>query len=190
MSAQDQRNKNLIDLLKSKVGSLLKSSSLNLGDAEVLVEKENLNEFFKLLKLDSDLKFDFFVSVTATDWLDSRDHRFELVYHLMSTSYRHRLRIKVNLDEENSGVHSATSHWEGANFMEREVWDMYGIRFIDHPDLRRILMYEEFEGYPLRKDYPLRAKQPRIPLRSPEVRNTAMDMTRPKLVNIGSRKRV
>jgi NADH:ubiquinone oxidoreductase subunit C len=71
--------------------------------------------------------------------------------------------------------------------MEREAWDMYGVTFKGHPDQRRILMYDEFEGHPLRKDYPVQGKQPRIPLRSPEVRNTAVDMARPNLVSINRR---
>jgi NADH:ubiquinone oxidoreductase subunit C len=73
--------------------------------------------------------------------------------------------------------------------MEREAWDMFGVEFRGHPNLRRILMYDEFQGYPLRKDYPVQGKQPRIPLRAPEVRNTAADMKRAELVAINPRRR-
>ena len=188
LSDREEKNQALIELLKSKVGSLLEDSNLNLGDAEVRVDKNKIGEFFKLLKLDSDLKFDFFISVTATDWMDDAEERFEVVYHLMSTVHKHRLRVKAWLPEDDTEIESACEYWKGANFMEREVWDMYGVKFSGHPDLRRILMYDEFEGFPLRKDYPLRGKQPRIPLRSPEVHNTSMDMNRPALVKIGARK--
>jgi NADH-quinone oxidoreductase subunit C len=88
--------------------------------------------------------------------------RFTVVYHFFSLSHKHRLRLIVALDEADPEVDSLTSLWAGANWLEREVWDMFGIRFRGHPDLRRILMYEEFEGHPLRKDYPVKKRQPLI----------------------------
>ena len=88
--------------------------------------------------------------------------RFELVYHLYSSSYQHRLRIKVPLSIADPVVESLTGLWAAANWFEREVWDMFGIRFTGHPHLKRILMYEEFQGHPLRKDYPVRKRQPLI----------------------------
>ena len=90
--------------------------------------------------------------------------------------------------EENPEVDSLTGLWSVTNFLEREVWDMYGIKFKNHPDLRRIMMYDEFEGHPLRKDYPVQGKQPRVQLRHPEVENTARLMQRPALVQINSKK--
>jgi len=110
-----------------------------------------------------------------------------VVYQLLSIPNRSRLTIKVPVSEDSPEVASATSLWSGASFLEREVWDMFGIRFSGHPDLRRILMYEEFVGHPLRKDYPVQGKQPRIPLRGPEVENTARRMIRPDLVTIRPR---
>ena len=88
--------------------------------------------------------------------------RFTVVYHFYSMSHKHRLRLVVPLEEKNAEVDSLTSLWAGANWLEREVWDMFGIRFRGHPDLKRILMYEEFEGHPLRKDYPVNKRQPLI----------------------------
>ena len=88
--------------------------------------------------------------------------RFDLVYHFYSTAHRHRLRIKVPLALADPVVDSLTSLWDSANWFEREVWDMFGITFTGHPNLRRILMYEEFQGHPLRKDYPVRKRQPLI----------------------------
>lgn len=88
--------------------------------------------------------------------------RFVLVYHFFSLSLRHRLRIEVPVEEDDPEVDSLTPLWAGADWLEREVWDMFGIRFRGHPDLKRILMYEEFVGHPLRKDYPVKKRQPLI----------------------------
>lgn len=88
--------------------------------------------------------------------------RFEVVYHFFSLVLKHRLRIKVPLEESGPEVDSLTPLWASANWFEREVWDMYGIRFRGHPNLKRILMYESFQGYPLRKDYPVSKRQPLI----------------------------
>lgn len=178
----------LLELLRSKLSSQLLESSLSLGDVVVRIDRKNLLDFFRLLKLDADLAFNFCLDVTAVDWLDSQTERFELVYHLLSLNYQQRLRVKVWVPEENPEVDSLTGLWSVTNFLEREVWDMYGIKFKNHPDLRRIMMYDEFEGHPLRKDYPVQGKQPRVQLRHPEVENTARLMQRPALVQINSKK--
>ena len=88
--------------------------------------------------------------------------RFTVVYHFFSTSHKHRLRVVVPIEETVPEIDSLTDLWPGANWLEREVWDMFGITFRGHPDLKRILMYEEFEGHPLRKDYPVKKRQPLI----------------------------
>jgi NADH-quinone oxidoreductase subunit C len=90
--------------------------------------------------------------------------RFAVVYHFYSMAHKHRLRLVVPVEEAEAetGVDSLTQLWPGANWLEREVWDMFGIVFRGHPDLRRILMYEGFEGHPLRKDYPVKKRQPLI----------------------------
>ena len=88
--------------------------------------------------------------------------RFEVVYHFFSLPLKHRLRVKVPVEESDCELDSLTSLWASANWFEREVWDMFGIRFRGHPDLKRILMYAEFQGYPLRKDYPVNKRQPLI----------------------------
>jgi NADH-quinone oxidoreductase subunit C len=90
------------------------------------------------------------------------EYRFDVVYHFFSSRHAHRLRLTVPLASADPVVDSLTGLWESANWFEREVWDMFGIRFAGHPDLRRILMYEEFQGHPLRKDYPVRKRQPLI----------------------------
>jgi NADH-quinone oxidoreductase subunit C len=88
--------------------------------------------------------------------------RFEVVYHLYSIARNHRVRLKVRVDEDDAVVPTAVPLWPIANWFEREVWDMFGIRFAGHPDLRRLLLYEEFVGHPLRKDYPINRRQPLI----------------------------
>ena len=88
--------------------------------------------------------------------------RFVVTYHFYSLEHKHRLRLVVPVEEAKAELDSLTSLWAGADWLEREVWDMYGIRFQGHPNLKRILMYEEFEGHPLRKDYPVNKRQPLI----------------------------
>jgi NADH-quinone oxidoreductase subunit C len=88
--------------------------------------------------------------------------RFAVVYHFFSLKHKHRLRLVVPVEEDEAEVDSLASLWAGADWLEREVWDMFGIRFRGHPNLKRILMYEEFEGHPLRKDYPVNKRQPLI----------------------------
>ena len=96
------------------------------------------------------------------DRLVGEEYRFEVVYHFYSTSRNHRLRVKVPVRPEEPVVESVTGLWESANWFEREVWDMFGIRFSGHPNLKRILMYESFDGHPLRKDYAVNRRQPLI----------------------------
>ena len=88
--------------------------------------------------------------------------RFEVVYHFFSMSFKQRIRVKVPLEESDPVIDSLTPLWASADWFEREIWDMYGVRFSGHPNLKRLLMYEEFEGYPLRKDYPVNKRQPLI----------------------------
>jgi NADH-quinone oxidoreductase subunit C len=161
---------------------------IEFGNPVVRVSGERLLDLMRACKETPALDFALLVDVTAVDWMDAREKRFEVVYQLLSITKRQRLTVKVAVDEDRPEVPSVISLWNGANFLEREVWDMFGIRFAGHPDLRRILMYEEFKGHPLRKDYPVQGKQPRIALRHPEVENTARRMVRGDLVSIRSRK--
>jgi NADH-quinone oxidoreductase subunit C len=106
----------------------------------------------------SDLRFVFLADVTAVDWWPG-EPRFEVVYHLASFDHRSRLRLKVRLPGENPHVATVSAVWPAANWLEREVWDLFGIDFDGHPDLRRLLMPEDWEGHPLRKDYPVQINQ-------------------------------
>ena len=132
-----------------------------LGDATAVIREFYLLETMRFLRNDPALAFDMLSDVCAVDYLP-RVPRFEVVYHLYSVAKNHRLRVKVLVDGTEPSVPSVVELWPSANWMEREVWDLYGIRFDGHPDLRRILLYDEFEGHPLRKDYPKERRQPLV----------------------------
>jgi NADH-quinone oxidoreductase subunit C len=131
------------------------------GDDTAVVPAERIVEVSRFLRDDPQLDYSMLVDLTAVDYLP-RIPRFEVVYHYLSLAKLHRVRVKVLVDEKAAIVPSLTGLWGCADWLEREVWDMFGIRFEGHPNLRRILMYEEFQGHPLRKDYPLRKRQPLI----------------------------
>jgi NADH-quinone oxidoreductase subunit C len=120
----------------------------------IIVERGSIREACVMLKDDPDCPFNFLSDVTCVDWYPS-EPRFEVIYHLLSIPKRERVRLKVRLGNASPAVESLTSLWPGANFFEREVFDLFGVRFTGHPYLRRILMPEDWEGYPLRKDYPV-----------------------------------
>ena len=137
------------------------------GGAWAVVKPGALRQVMAHLKDEPHLDFKLFLSIDAVDRLQlpENDPRFEVVYFLYSFSRNEHVRLKVRVSENAPEVPSITSIFQGADWWERFVWDFYGIRFAGHPDLRRILMYEEFKGHPLRKDYPLRGRQPLIPER-------------------------
>lgn len=128
------------------------------GETRVVVPRESVIAALKLLR--DQLGFDLLVDITCVDYLNYRDavDRFGLVYLLASTTTNERITIRVFLNEPDLTVPSAVPLWEGANWMEREVWDMFGIIFDGHPDHRRILLPEGFEAHPLRKDYPVQGR--------------------------------
>ncbi len=108
--------------------------------------------------------FAMLLDLTCVDYM-GREPRFEMVYHLFSLSKNIRLRLKCGVDEADPAIDSLTGLWKNANWLEREVFDMFGIHFNGHPYMKRLFMYDGFKGYPLRKDYPLRKRQPKIPLK-------------------------
>ena len=120
----------------------------------IYVEQGSIREACAVLRDDTECAFNFLSDVTCVDWFPS-EPRFEVVYHLLSIPKKERVRLKVRLHSANPAVESLTSLWPGANYFEREVFDLFGIRFTGHPYLRRILMPEDWEGHPLRKDYPV-----------------------------------
>lgn len=134
------------------------------GNETVIVSKESLLEVMRRLKDDPEFDFNILMDLSAVDYLNFPEARprFEMVYHLFSLKKNQRIRVKVPVDEKEPVVPSLTKIWPAADWYEREVWDMFGIRFSGHPNLKRILMYEEFVGHPLRKDYPVNKRQPLI----------------------------
>ena len=153
---------NFIDRVKSKFTSIVIDSHNFRGDQTVTVKKGSELKLFTFLRDDPELDFNFLIDLTAVDYMDRKDERFEMVYHLFSLKHNGRLRIKIPVSEDNCTIDSICSIWKTANWYEREVWDLYGIKFNNHPDMRRILLYEEFKGHPLRKDYPIKKRQPLI----------------------------
>jgi len=135
------------------------------GDATAIVDPARVVDVLRFLRDDPACAFDMLADLCAVDYLGHPEPpaaRFEVVYHLLSTKTLERVRIKAAVPELPCQIDSSVEVWPAANWMEREVFDLYGIRFRNHPDLRRILLYEEFEGHPLRKDYPKERRQPLI----------------------------
>ena len=151
----------LIDRLRQNYPDDVIDSHAFRGDQTVVIRPGALLRLVEHLRADPSLRFDFLMDLTAVDHL-GRDPRFEVVYHFYSSEKNHRLRVKVPLAEKGPEIDSLTPLYASADWFEREVYDMFGIRFRGHPNLRRILMYEGFEGFPLRKDYPIRKRQPII----------------------------
>jgi NADH-quinone oxidoreductase subunit C len=120
----------------------------------IYVPREMIRQAAALLKDDPACPFNYLSDITCVDWHPS-EPRFEVIYHLLSIPHKERVRLKVRLSGENPALDSLTSVWPGANYFEREVFDLFGVRFNGHPYLRRIMMPEQWEGHPLRKDYPV-----------------------------------
>jgi len=120
----------------------------------IYIRREAIREACALLRDDSNCPFNYLSDVTCVDWYPS-EPRFEVIYHLLSIPNKERVRLKVRLGGDGPAIDSVTSLWPGANYFEREVFDLFGVRFNGHPYLRRLLMPENWEGHPLRKDYPV-----------------------------------
>jgi len=125
----------------------------------VIVKKEQIIPILKYLHDDPLLSLDHLQDLTAVDYLKKKDVRFEVVYNLYSTRFRHHIRIRAQVPENDTKISSVVPIWAGADWHERECYDMFGVVFDGHPDLRRILMPEDWEGHPLRKDYPLQGPE-------------------------------
>lgn len=154
----------VINELKVQFKDDITEFSIQFGDHVIRIKRESLQDIVRFLKK-TPHNFSMLLDLTCVDYIGEK-LRFEMVYHLYSISNKNRLRLKIRLDENDLKIDSLTSFWGNANWLEREVFDMYGVRFNGHPDLRRLFMYDGFEGYPLRKDYPLRKRQPIIPMRN------------------------
>ncbi|MBT5037047.1 MAG: NADH-quinone oxidoreductase subunit C [Rhodospirillaceae bacterium] len=148
-----QALKDLANHLDTTLGDYLQSSEIRLGELTLRVHGDALERIIKFLRDDSACHFEMLVDVCGVDYPD-RDPRFDVVYHLLSISNNLRICVQAGVDEEGS-IPSVSALYSSAGWYEREVWDLYGVYFTDHPDLRRILTDYGFEGHPLRKDFPL-----------------------------------
>ena len=145
-----------VQMLKERFpDSVLDSYSFR-GENTVIVKKDDIVEACRFLKDNPGLSFDFLSDLCGVDYM-GREPRFEVVYHLFSISRHHRIRLKAMVGE-NETIPSVVSVWGTADWLEREAYDMYGIVFDGHPNLTRILMPDDWDGYPLRKDYPLKGR--------------------------------
>ena len=154
----------ILAALHERFGRAVVETHAQHGDHTAVIDRAALPEVLRHCR--DELAFDVLMDLTAVDYLrfPGREDgpRFEIVYHLYSLAGNRRLRLKTRVDEDDAVVPTAVHLWPIANWLEREVWDMFGVRFDGHPDLRRLLMYEEFSGHPLRKDYPVSRRQPLI----------------------------
>src|SRR5262245_8508804 len=152
--------------LRERFGDRVLETHEHCGDHTAIIAPAAIAEVLAFCRDDVGLRFDMLMDLTAVDYLQfpGREDgpRFDVVYHLYSVPHNHRVRLKVPVEQDDPQVNTASGLWPIANWLEREVWDMFGIRFTGHPDLRRLLLYEEFVGHPLRKDYPIERRQPLI----------------------------
>ena len=153
----------ILEDIKQKFSDNILGMTVQFGDDIIHIKKEALQDIVIFLKEDP-YAFTMLLDLTCVDYL-GEEERYEMVYHLFSFSLNLRLRFKARLQQNDCKIDSLTHIFKNANWLEREVFDMFGIHFDGHPYLRRLFMYDGFEGHPLRKDYPLRKQQPKIPLR-------------------------
>ena len=163
-----------LEALKAKFGDAVVETHSDFGDDTAVVKATSWKDVCRWLREDPAMDFNMVVDLCGVDYLGSdkaTDWRFEVVLHLYSINKRQRLRLKArvgDLEGDGAEIDTATDVWVGCNWFERETYDLMGIKFKGHPDLRRILMYPEFEGHPLRKDYPAQLTQPLVPYRTEE----------------------
>ncbi|OGW72702.1 MAG: NADH dehydrogenase [Omnitrophica bacterium GWA2_52_12] len=154
---------NLHEQLKAKLPQGVLEIHAQHGDETALIRREAWIDAALFIREDPAFHMNVLMDLTAVDGRDLKwKPRFEVVAHFYSTEHNQRLRLKVAVEEKDAVVPTLTNLWPSANWFEREVWDMFGIRFDGHPDLRRLLMYTEFKGHPLRKDYLWNKRQPLI----------------------------
>jgi len=157
-------SQSVVDAIQARFPDAVVSTHAWRGDDTVVVKKAQLVEVCRFLKDDPAMDFKMPVDVCGVDYLGFKEPRFEVVYHLYSLTQKHRIRLKVEVPESDLHVPTVIGVWRGVDWFEREAWDMYGIIFDGHPKLERILLYPEFVGHPLRKDYPQRGYQPLMPM--------------------------
>jgi NADH-quinone oxidoreductase subunit C len=144
----------LVKRLKAKFGEAIGDASEFIGQLSVYVDRVRIVEVCDFLRQDEKTPFDYLSDLTCVHYPDRGDVSFEVVYNLFSISTNERVRLKAKTSDD-AGIDSVTGIWPAANWLEREVYDLFGIRFANHPDLRRLLLPPDWEGHPMRKDFPL-----------------------------------
>lgn len=151
----------VLHALRDRFGDAVLATHSYRGDDTAVIRKDKALEVASFLRDDPAMRFDMPTDLTVVDWLgEAREPRFEVVLHLYSVTHKHRVRVKFPVSEEECSIASFFPVYPGLRYFEREAWDMYGVKFEGAPDLRRMFMYEEFVGHPLRKDYPKEKRQP------------------------------
>jgi NADH-quinone oxidoreductase subunit C len=154
----------VVERLQAEFGDRILSTSDAFGDSEALVASKDWVEVARFLRDDEQTQMDHFLDVTAIDYPQRESARFDVTLMVRSSTNNARILLRTHV-KEGEKLGTLSDVWLGANWGEREVFDMFGIEFDGHPDMRRILMYEEFQGHPLRKDYPIDKTQPLVPYR-------------------------
>src|ERR1700683_4484920 len=149
----------LIEKLTTRFGGEILSAQNERDEETITIERDRAYDLFRALRDEPDFEFNFLTDLTAVDWLE-RKPRFDVVYQLNSLNLAPRIRVKIGVDGPEPWVNSVVGVWGAADWLERGCFDIFGVNFKGHPDLRRILMYDSFEGYPLRKDYLYNQRQP------------------------------
>ncbi len=171
----------VLDRLKAKFGDAILETHSDFGDDTAVVKPESWKAICQFLREDSAMSFDMMTDLCGVDYPE-RLPRMEVVAHLYSIARHHRVRLKTRIGDAELGtveLDSVVSIWKTANWLERETYDMSGVIFRGHPDLRRLLMYPEFVGHPLRKDYPANKAQPLIEYRTEEEAGLPLDKQAP-----------
>ncbi len=171
----------LLAKLRERFGASVLETHSHLGDDTAVVDPARWKEICAFLRDDPACDMQMLVDLCGADYPD-RTPRLEVVLHLYSIARRHRLRLKARVgdeDAEGAEIDSVVDLWQGANWFERETYDMFGVKFRGHPDLRRILMYPEFEGHPLLKTYPANKTQPLVAYRTEEEAGVPLEKLAP-----------
>jgi NADH-quinone oxidoreductase subunit C len=152
----------IVESLQKRLPGAVLDTKVFRGETTLIIKRENIREVCRYLK--SDLGFLFLVDITAVDYLGIKTPRYEVIYHVHrfgpDFDENLRIRLKVEIPEDDATVDSVAPAWSGADWLEREAYDMFGIEFVGHPDPRRILMPEDYEPFPLRKDFDVRNREP------------------------------
>ena len=168
----------LLELMRAEFPKEVLDTRSRLGNETVVLTRDRIVEIVGFLKSDSRTQMNFLRDITAVDYLQ-RKPRFEVVYVFYSMELKHMLVVRVPLQGNDISIPSIHEHYGCAGWLEREVYDMYGMDFTGHPDLRRVLLYDEFEGHPLRKDYAVQRSQPRVALRKRCLARRSPSINRP-----------